>query len=149
MKDLRGKITCAEALSRPAQMNGAFVTAWNRQRDAGGGTHAGNNRERAFDPLVGQQALHNGANPVVAHFAHQAHGLSHTLESQAGVSDGPAQIDHEFAALSEPALGQQVACNGISIAGSEPGQDIQNQRTGHKNMAFCEKTHHSFPSLIP
>lgn len=76
-------------------------------------------------------------------------GLSHTLESQAGVSDGPAQIDHEFAALSEPALGQQVACNGISIAGSEPGQDIQNQRTGHKNMAFCEKTHHSFPSLIP
>ena len=45
--------------------------------------------------------------------------------------------------------GEGASLQFVTLAGSEPGQDIQNQRTGHKNMAFCEKTHHSFPSLIP
>ena len=36
------------------------------------------------------------------------------------------------------------ARNGVSVAGSKPGQNIQNQRSGHKYMAFCEETHRFF-----
>ena len=143
-KELRGEILRAEALSCSTQVNGAFIAAGNSQRDAGRGPHAGNHRERAIDLFIGQQALHNSAYPVVAHLAYQPDGLPQTLERQPGVSDSPAQIDDKFAAFREPPLSQQVARNGVSVAGSKPGQNIQNQRSGHKYMAFCEETHRFF-----